>query len=192
VIGQNLNSLDKKQSNPVIAQYLDLMDTQREQVFSLIAGISHEALWQRPAPKEWCIGEILHHNIMLLESIFPVVRVSWRFFNWTGRLLKSRPYRTTIKDPYRKKLFPHWVGFLWNPKYTPEKPVSFERLIEETRDVHQEIRSFYEDKEVAMLGNVFVFDPLFGFINLIVTLRIGIYHDQLHYEDVVKIVNGEL
>jgi hypothetical protein len=25
---------------------------------------------------------------------------------------------------------------------------------------------------------------LFGWCNLIVTLRIGIYHDQLHYDDV--------
>ncbi len=176
---------------PVISQYLDLMDAQREQVFSLIADISHNALWKRPESTEWCIGEILHHNILLLESIFPIVRFSWRFFRWTGKLLKSRRYRTTIKDPYCKKNFPHWVGFLWKPNYTPEQSVSLERLITETRLVHQEIRSFYEEKEEAMLGNVFVFDPLFGFLNLIVTLRIGIYHDQLHYEDVVKIVSGE-
>jgi hypothetical protein len=41
-----------------------------------------------------------------------------------------------------------------------------------------------------MLGNVFLFDPLFGFINLIVTLQIGIFHDQLHYEDVIALANA--
>ena len=33
-------------------------------------------------------------------------------------------------------------------------------------------------------------NPLFGWCNLIVTLRIGIYHDQLHYEDVLKQAAG--
>ncbi len=179
------------QEELVVSQYLDLMDQQREHVFSLILDISHEALWYRPEPKEWCIGEILHHNILLLESIFPVLKISWKFFSWTGKLLRSRAYNTTITDPYRKNNFPHWVGFMWKPKYTPSQPVKLERLFSETRQMHQEVRSFYEDKDESMLGNVFVFDPLFGFINLIVTLRIGIYHDQLHYEDVVKIVNGE-
>ena len=178
------------QEELVVSQYLDLMDQQREHVFSLILDISHEALWYRPEPKEWCIGEILHHNILLLESIFPVLKFSWKFFSWTGKLLRSRAYNTTITDPYRKNNFPHWVGFMWKPKYTPSQPVKLERLFSETRQMHQEVRSFYEDKDESMLGNVFVFDPLFGFINLIVTLRIGIYHDQLHYEDVGKIVNG--
>ena len=37
-----------------------------------------------------------------------------------------------------------------------------------------------------MLGNLYLYDPWFGWCNLIVTLRIGIYHDQLHYDDVMK------
>ena len=37
-----------------------------------------------------------------------------------------------------------------------------------------------------MLGNLYLYDPWFGWCNLIVTLRIGIYHDQLHYEDIIK------
>jgi hypothetical protein len=80
-----------------------------------------------------------------------------------------------------------WAGFLWSPKYTPEKPVLLERLVGELREEHAQVRAFYTGKDEALLGNVFVFDPLFGFLNLIVTLRIGIYHDQLHYEDVIAL-----
>jgi hypothetical protein len=180
-----------KPQSPIVEQYLDLMDEQREQVFNVLAGITRAQLWQRPAPKEWCIGEILNHNVLLLKSIFPVVRFSWRCFRWTAKMLKSRDYQTTIEDPYRKDKFPHWAGFLWTPKYTPERSVPLETLITETRQMHQAVRDFYADKDQAMLGRIFLFDPLLGFMNLIVTLRIGIYHDQLHYEDVMAMANRE-
>ena len=66
------------------------------------------------------------------------------------------------------------------------KPVSLEVLKAETRDLHAKIREFYEDKDEDVLGNLYLYDPVFGWCNLIVTLRIGIYHDQLHYDDVIK------
>jgi len=118
--------------------------------------------------------------------MFPLVKFTWRYFRWTGKLLQSRQYRTTMADPYRKGGVPHWVGFLWKPKYTPDNPVPLETLFAETRQTHRDIRRFYEGKDEALLGHVYLFDPLFGFINLILTLRVGIYHDQLHYEDVIK------
>ena len=52
--------------------------------------------------------------------------------------------------------------------------------------IHDEVRTFYQGKDETLLGHVFLFDPLFGFINLIQTLQVGLYHDQLHYEDVIK------
>ena len=56
----------------------------------------------------------------------------------------------------------------------------------ELRTLHINVRKFYEGKDEAVLGNLYLYDPLFGWCNLIVTLRIGIYHDQLHYDDVFK------
>lgn len=63
--------------------------------------------------------------------------------------------------------------------------MSFSILLDETRRVHQEVRAFYEGKDESSLGHVYLFDPLFGFINLILTLQIGVYHDQLHYDDIL-------
>ena len=57
---------------------------------------------------------------------------------------------------------------------------------EELRMLHANVRKFYEGKDEDVLGNLYLYDPLFGWCNLIVTLRIGIYHDQLHYDDVVR------
>jgi len=48
------------------------------------------------------------------------------------------------------------------------------------------VRRFYEGKDEDVLGNLHLYDPLFGWCNLIVTMRTGIYHDQLHYDDVIK------
>jgi len=45
----------------VLSQYLVLMDSQRESAFATLEGLTDSQLWQRPAPKEWSIGEILDH-----------------------------------------------------------------------------------------------------------------------------------
>lgn len=172
----------------VVLQYLDLLDAQREAAFSALAGLTEAQVWQRPAPKEWCLGEILDHNYLLIGSTFPYVKAAWKAQRRRAEKRRERPYQTEIEDPYRKPTFPMWVGFLWKPRYTPKHPTTLEKLTAENRDLHTAVRTFYADKDSALLGNTFVYDPLFGWINLIVTLRIGIYHDQLHFDDVFKMV----
>ncbi len=173
-------------ASDTINQYLDLMDDQREAVIKELGGLTQAQLWQRPAPGEWSIGEILNHTVLLIRSIFPLMRFSWRWFRWTDKLLKNRPYKTDMEDPYRKQNFPHWFSFPWKPKYTPEDPLPLSALLEEMRATHQDVRAFYQKKDETVLGHVFLFDPLFGFINLILTLRVALYHDRLHYDDVIK------
>jgi hypothetical protein len=162
------------------------MDSQREIAFAALEGLTDSQLWQRPAPKEWSIGEILDHNDLLFTSMLSILRWMWRWNGWYGRLRRSRPYATEIQDLYRSPRFPHWVGFLWTPRYHPRKPVPLETLKTETRTLHVETRRFYEGKQEDVLGNLYLYDPFFGWCNLIVTLRIGIYHDQLHYDDVIR------
>lgn len=162
------------------------MAAQGEDILSQLAGLTDAPLWQRPAPKEWSIGEILDHNLMVFSSFFPMVKGMWQWFGWYGCLRRNRPYQTEVVDLYRDPKFPQWVGFLWTPKYNPRKPVPLEQLKTELRDLHSNVRKFYEGKDEDVLGNLFLYDPLFGWCNLIVTLRIGIYHDQLHFDDVIK------
>ena len=171
---------------PVVDQYLDLLDSQRESSFAALAGLTDTQLWQRPAQKEWSIGEILNHNFLLSASFLIAVQWIWRLLEWYGRLRRNHPYKTEIEDLYRDPKFPHWVGFLWTPRYNTRKPVPLELLKSETRNLHMNIREFYKDKDEDILGNLYLYDPVFGWCNLIVTLRIGIFHDQLHYEDVIR------
>jgi hypothetical protein len=172
--------------NHVVTQYLDLLDTQRESAFAALDGLTDSQLWERPAPKEWSIGEILDHNDLLFASFLPMVRGMWNLFGWYGRLRRKRAYQTHIEDLYRSPKFPQWVGFMWTPRFNTRKPVSLDALKTELRSLHEEVRRFYEGKDEDVLGNLYLYDPLFGWCNLIVTLRIGIHHDQLHYDDVVK------
>jgi len=178
---------DEKPCKPVIPTYLSLLDSQREAAFASLAGLSEGQIWQRPAPREWCIGEILNHNYKLIASTLPYVRFAWRFFGWIGKLRKDRPYKTEIPDLYRDGKFPMWVGFLWTPRYKPSNPVTINQLKKDLRDLHGQVREFYSGKEERLLGNIFLYDPYFGCLNLILTLRLGIYHDQLHYDDVIKL-----
>ena len=185
-----IESAAVRQASPTVSRYLDLLDSQRESAFAVCEGLSAVQIWQRPAPGEWSIGEILNHNYLLIASMFPLVKFSWKTFGWIGRQRRRRPYATDIEDVYRRKTFPMWVGFLWTPKHNPSKPASFEQLKIENRRLHADIRTFYIGKDEDVLGNIYLYDPLFGFINLIITLRIGIYHDQLHFEDVVKLAQA--
>ena len=170
----------------LIVPYLDLLDSQREAAFTALEGLTDSHLWQRPAPKEWSIGEIINHNYLLFMSFLPVMQWIWKLNGWYGHLRRYRPYITEIEDLYRDQKFPHWVGFLWTPRYNRRKPVLLEKLKSETRNLHAKIREFYKDKDLDVLGNLYLYDPVFGWCNLIVTLRIGIYHDQLHYDDVTR------
>jgi hypothetical protein len=176
--------------NPV-SVLLDLMDAQREAAFTALEELTAAQIWQPPAAGGWCIGEILDHNRLLTASILPLVKLTWQMQKRGARRLTSRSYQVDIADPYRKASFPMWVGFLWMPRHTPRKPVDIEILEAESRQLHAEIRAFYQDKDPAMLGNIFMHDPLVGRLNMIVTLKIGIYHDQLHYEDILRLA-GEL
>ena len=171
----------------IIPAYLDLLDRQREAAFDALKGLSEAQIWQRPAPGEWSIGEIIDHNYLLIASFLPLVRWTWNAFGWYGRLRRNQPYATETDDVYRRQRFPMWVGFLWTPRHNSRKPVPLAQLQAETRELHAQIRAFYTGKEEAMLGNLYLYDPIFGFINLIITLRIGIYHDQLHFDDVFKL-----
>jgi hypothetical protein len=172
--------------NNCVTQYLDLLDAQREGAFAALDGLTDMDLWHRPAPNEWSIGELLDHNYLLIGSSFPLIKWIWTSAAWYGWLRRNRVYETAIKDLYRDPKFPQWVGFLWTPRYNTRKPAQFEQLKSELRMLHKNVRRFYEGKDEDVLGNLYLYDPLFGWCNLIVTLRIGIYHDQLHYDDVIK------
>jgi hypothetical protein len=172
--------------NALISGYLELLDSQRESAFAALEGLTDSQLWQRPAPKEWSIGEILDHNYLLFSSMYPALQWLWKLNAWYGRVRRKRPYKTEIEDLYRSPKFPHWVGFLWTPRRNTRKPISLDQMKSELRDMHRKVHRFYVGKDEDVLGNLYLYDPVFGWCNLVVTLRIGIYHDQLHYDDVLK------
>ncbi len=141
----------------IVETYLDLLDSQRETAFNALNGISDSQLWQPPAPKEWSIGQLLNHNYLLVASTIPYVKVAWKYLHKRGERNRSRPYQTEIGDVYREPKFPMWVGFLWKPKYSAKKPVTFEKLKDEIRTLHSDVRTFYFGKAKDVLGNVYIY-----------------------------------
>jgi hypothetical protein len=174
----------------IVLEYLSLMDAQREAAFAALEGLSEAQIWQRPASKEWCIGEILDHNVRLFESVLPWLKVGWASLGWYGRLRRTRPYPVEIDNVYKRPTFPMWTGFLWTPKYNPKRSVRLDVLREEVQTVHHRTREFYEGKSLDILGNIYGYDPVVGLANLIQTLKVGVDHDQLHYEDVIKLAGA--
>jgi hypothetical protein len=163
------------------------MDAQREAAFAALEGLSETQIWQRPALKEWCIGEILDHNVRLFESVLPGLKIGWALLGWYGRLRHKKAYPVEIDNVYKRSNFPMWVGFLWTPRYNPKRPVPLAVLQEQAEAVHRRSRVFYAEKPLDVLGNIYLYDPAIGVANLIQVLKVGIDHDQLHYDDVIKL-----
>ena len=174
----------------IVEEYLDLLDAQRQAVFAALEGLSEEQIWQRPAPKEWSAGEILSHTVRFLNSYLPGLRFMWRFFGWFGRMRRQRAYAVEIEDPYKRPNFPMRSGFMWAPRNTPEKRISLAELKAEVEAVHGRLRSFYTGKDADVLGNIYAYDPAIGVMNLITGLKVGIYHDQLHYDDLIAMAEA--
>jgi hypothetical protein len=185
-----LTTAGAHQNALVVSDYLDLLDQQRETALAAVAGLTEDQIWRRPGEKEWCIGEVLNHNVRVMASAMPYARFAWRFFRWYGERNRHKPYRNSIPDLYRTGNFPMWTGFLWTPRVRPDNRVPLDHLARDLRDLHQAVRDFYTGKDEDVLGHVSVWDPYFGWLNLILVLRLGIYHDQLHYEDVLQLAHS--
>jgi hypothetical protein len=174
----------------IVEEYLDLLDGQREAVFASLEGLSEEQIWQRPAPGEWCVGEILSHTARVSASFLSLLQTAWTLGRWYGRLRRNRSYAVEIDNVYRRPGFPMWTGFLWPPRHHPGKPVPLAVLRAEVESVHRRARAFYSGKDQEVLGNVAVYDPAIGVANLVTALKVGIDHDQLHYDDVLKMAGS--
>jgi hypothetical protein len=170
-----------------IPEYLDLLDAQRRSTFTVLNALSEGQIWQRPTPKEWSIGEILSHTTRFFGSFLPGLQLMWTLFAWYGRLRRNRPYPVEIENVYQRPNFPMWTGFLWTPRHNPKKPVPWAVLRAEVESTHDRVRRFYAGKDPDLLGNIYAYDPAVGVVNLITALKVGIDHDQLHYDDVLEL-----
>jgi hypothetical protein len=175
------------QNGKILSLYLDLLDQQTEEAFQSLKGLSEAKIWQRLMPDEWCIGEILDHTRAIHSSVLPLLRVAWFFGRSLAQFRQRLPYPVEIDDVYHRQSFPMNAGWIWPPKYTPNKPAPLATLRRSIHEIHQKYRRFYEGKNPNLLGHIRIYDPVLGRMNLILVLRVGVYHDQLHFQDVIKL-----
>ncbi len=168
----------------VVRDYLAQLHEQRERLFADMAGLSAPEIWFRPNPRTWSIGENLDHLCVINASTLRLVRWAWRILQPWARRRRRLPYAVTIDNVYQRPNFPQNVGWIWPPKHTPLKPIAPAELQANLRAVHTAYEQFYSPREVDLLGHVWLPDPAIGRINLIVTLRIGLYHDELHFDEI--------
>jgi hypothetical protein len=174
----------------IVNQILDLMDSQRERLFSDLDNISESNLWLRASPGEWSIGENLDHLRVIYASTLPILKIAWNVFYPLARLRSGNPYLDEIDNVYHRPGFPQKVGWLWPPRYTPTNRVSREILYDGLRAVHARTRAFYFGKAPDVLGHVPLWDPAIGRLNLTQALRVGVYHDEVHIESIREQMNN--
>lgn len=167
-----------------ISDYLTLMHAQREGCFQLLANIGETTLWQKPGQKEWSIGENLDHLRVIYASTFRLLKGAYRLLRPIASLRRARPYQVEIDNVYRRPGFPQNVGWMWPPKYTPSTPVALSVLYDNLLNEHRIVEAFYTGHPADLLGHIVVWDPAIGTLNLIQALRVGIYHDEMHYQQI--------
>jgi hypothetical protein len=168
----------------IVGEYLEQLTAQRLAIFAELDHIDEAMVWERPAPETWCIGEDLDHLRVINMSMLRFFRLAWAIEAPLVGWRCHKPYHADIDNVYKRPGFPLNVGWLWSPRYTPSSPVSLAVLRANLVDVHGEIARFYRDKEQDRLGQVRLFDPVIGWLNLIQGLRVGLYHDELHFESI--------
>jgi hypothetical protein len=170
------------------------MHAQRVALFAALAGVPEERLWARAAPKKWSPGEHLDHTRVLNRSFRRLLTLAWPVVSpWpalvpAARRRLERPYPIDIDDVYQRPNMPSWVGFLWSPKRTPSRPAPLAELERALAEEHAAIESFYAGKPEPLLGHIALWDPAIGRLNLVQVLRVGVHHDQHHYQAVRRLL----
>jgi DinB superfamily len=172
-----------------IARYLDLMDDQREALFTQLGALPDAVLWYRPGPKVWSIGEHLDHTRVINCFTRRLMIVYYPVASIFARPFRHRPYDAEIDDVYKRPGFPMNVGWIWPPKYKPRRPVSAGFLHASLRAEHVAFRRFYTARDEQLLGHTVLVDPVIGALNLVQWLRVQAYHDAHHFERVRVRIN---
>ena len=59
------------------------------------------------------------------------------------------------------------VGWIWPPKYRPDRPVSLEFLHQALRAEHEAFRQFFTARDERLLGHIVLADPVIGALNMV-------------------------
>jgi len=179
--------MDQK-TDDIVSTYLEMMDHQREALFADLDGLSEVLLWQRRTEDEWSIGENLDHLRVINSKTLTLFKIAWVLLLPLAKLRYDKPYETDIDNVYKRLGFPLNTGWIWSQKYTPRKPTSLDDLEDNLTKTQQEVRKFFTGKDPDYLGHVSLYDPVMGWLNLIRALRVGLYHDELHVEQIEDVL----
>jgi len=176
-----------------VSEYLDLIDDQLDQLFTLLEPLPPERIWERPAPKKWCIGEIIDHTRVLDRSLRRILLVAAPILWPLGHMRRGKPYEAGIDDIFQRPGFPSQVGWLWSPKHRPDAPVPLARLREDCAHEHDRMRQWFEARDEAVLGHLNVYDPSpsVGWINFVQALQIAAHHDAHHFRAIARMVGHD-
>jgi hypothetical protein len=177
-------------SDPIQA-YLALMDAQAASFFSTLPSIAGDVLWRRPLQDGWSPGENLSHVAVVQHFFRHLNSVLWPIASLPARARPGRRIETAIDDVYARPDFPHATGRFWPPEYSPRRPASLDTLFRAISVEHQLVRAFYEKRNPALLGRALLYFPAIGWINYIQPLRIAVFHDAHHFDEIRRALSAD-
>jgi len=180
-----VSKMQEDKAKAALSNHLKLMRSQRVSLVAVLDEMQPALLWKKPSEDAWSIGENLDHLRVIYNSWMGFVRMSWFFFSPLAHLRRAGDFQTDIDNVYRRPGFPQKVGWIWPPRYTPVHPAPYALLKRNLEKVHQQAEEFYLSRDALLLGHVSLYDPAIGNINLIQALRVAVYHDEMHIEQIL-------
>jgi hypothetical protein len=176
---------EEEKAKNALNAHLGLMHSQYKDLLDALGDIPADILWKKPSKEAWSIGENLDHLRVIYNSWMGFIRASWFFFKPLAQLRRNQPFETEIDNVYRRPGFPQKVGWIWPPKYTPSHPAPYDLLKQNLAGEYRKVEEFYLGRDALLLGHVPLSDPAIGTANLIQALRVAVYHDEMHIEQIL-------
>ena len=161
-----------------LAEHFARLREQRQFLYREDLGIGPEALWSRPEPDRWSIGETLQHLTKMLRLFRRFSAAALLLGRPLATLREHRPFATRSQDIFAGAALP--APFLVRPRRptgTPTLDAVLQALERETAS----LQSGLDREKEAVLGHTWLWDPFMGAQNLLQVVDLLAIHEEHHF-----------
>ena len=164
--------------SPFLAELLSRLLEQRQFLYRKDLRITSEALWSRPEPGRWSIGETLQHLTKMARLFRRLSAAALVLQRPLARLREHRPYATRSQDIFARAALP--APFLVRPR-RPRGTPTLEEVLQALERETALLQNGLECEKEAILGHTWLWDPVMGAQNLLQVVDLLVIHEEHHF-----------
>ena len=155
------------------------MEAQRQPIQVAAEALSPEAVWARPEAERWSIGENLQHLKKMMGLFRRVSRVALVMERPLARVRHGRPFPIQARNVFSGRA--RRAPFPIRPRRPATAQTSTALMQDLERETHELMRLLRGEEE-AVLGHVWLWDPVMGRQNLIQVVHLLALPEEHHFD----------